>query len=594
MTDGRDCFIADDPQVFADRCLRLLRDDALWHEMSDRARRLVTEKFGVDAVGRQLLAFMDEIVPGSKPAVQVHEPATDESPAQITVDLETRYKSMSQQSQVKLTTARRLSEIARRMGLSDKSQTFACEAESIENHLESKGLLRGRHADQRQPAPSTAEGALGTGSPRQPKVTVITACHNAETFLRETLDSIRGQTLPDWELFLMDDASQDGTRRIIEEYAQQDARIRPYFFDTNEGPYVRRNFAIRAAHSDFVVIHDADDLMLPNKLEVLHGAISRDDRLAMVGSLYRTFMDNFKGLEYTECSILPLEHDEIIAKFQSWQHAMSHGSAIIRRSMFDRIGPYDANPFASDSFWSAKLGNYTAFGGGVRVKNVADSLTLIRMHATNQTRLLSIFDPRNRRIRFRQYCELKLQNIRKKMASTPGIDLGQELRDCKCDDFLTRFKAEIVKWESQPPDPRLIEKLLQSAVMLFNGRFYVSCINVLNGVEGIDATLIGRITGFELLRGMALYALTIDERSRFHLDHEIQVHDNPAAHAFLAEAWGASARTDVQDWCERNARKFQLGLANSQRTPPLQNTDVRAITPERSACDGTTRVLAQK
>ncbi len=603
LTDGRDCFIADDPQTFADRCLRLLRDDALWREISDAARRLITEKFGVEAVGRQVGAFLKEIVPALQPDDQDDEHATWEPMAHVLADLETRYRSMPQQSPVKLTTARRLGEIARRIGSAEKRQAFACEAERMQDHLEAAGLLHRRAADPQQPIASAAN-AFCTNAPQCPKVTVIMSCHNAEKFLREALDSVQGQTLRDWELFLVDDASQDGTRPIIEEYARQDARIRPYYFDTNDGPYVRRNFAIQQARSEFVVIHDADDIMLPTKLEVLYGAISRDERLVMVGSLYRTFMDRFTGLEYTECSILPLEHDEIIEKFQGWQHGMSHGSAIIRRAMFDRIGLYDANPFASDSFWSAKLGTYAALAGaGVLVKNVPESLTLIRMHAANQTRLLSIFDPRNRRIRFRQYCELKLQHIRKKMASLPGVDLALELRKCKCDDFLTRFKAEIPKWESQPPNPRLIEKLLESAVMLFNGRFYISCINILNGVEGMDAQIRGRVVGFELLRGMAFYALGMKEHSQTCLEHEIRTHGNPGAQQFLTDILADASHFDVQDWCDRHASRFHLGLTTSRKGGPeaagklwsgLQDTRIQAITPERSARDGTTQILTQK
>ncbi len=466
--------------------------------------------------------------------------------------------------------------------------------------IDSPATLRHVAAGNRHKVAKAGKNAGAPTSTQPPKVTVITACHNAEAFLGECIDSIRNQTLPEWELFLIDDGSRDGTRRIIEQYAAQDARIRPYFFDTNEGPYIRRNFAIQHAHSDFVVIQDADDLMLPTKLEVLYRQISSSDRLAMVGSQYRTFMDCFKGLPYTECSNLPLEHEEIASKFQSWLHAMSHGSAIIRRNMFDRIGLYDENAFASDSFWSAKLGTYVGSGGNVRLKNVPECLTLIRMHATNQTRLLSTLDPRNRRIRFRQYCEFKLRKIREKMASVPGTDIGLELRNCKCADFLTRFRTEIAQWESQPPDLRLLEKLLESAVMLFNGRFYISCINTLNGVEGMDPLIAQRVRGFELLRGMALCALDVRQRSRTCLEREIQMHDNPAAHQLLADAFGDAAVIDIQDWCDRNAGKFQLGLTNSSvRTASgatieagLQKIGIQAITPERSVVADATSMLS--
>jgi glycosyltransferase involved in cell wall biosynthesis/MoaA/NifB/PqqE/SkfB family radical SAM enzyme len=398
----------------------------------------------------------------------------------------------------------------------------------------------------------------------EPKVTIITSCRDSEAYLAECLESIRQQTFQEWELFLIDDGSRDGTRGIIERYARQDPRIKPCCFDTNEGPYVRRNFAIERAGSDFVVIQDADDIMAPTKLEVLYREISQDRRLGVVGSPYRTFLEDFKGLLYTECHDLPVEHGEIMAGFKSWSHTMSHGSAIIRRTLFGEIGLYDENPFASDSFWLAKLATYVEAGAAITVRNVKEYLTLIRMHTTNQTRVLSVFDPRNRRIRFRQYCEIKLREIRKKMETVPGTDVGLELRRCKCSDFLTRFKTEILEWESQPVNPRFIEDLLQKAVLAFNGRYYVSCVNLLNGVEGLEPTMSERVMGFELLRGMALYGLDMKERSGTSLEREIQLHNNPAAREFLAEALHGSSAIDVQDWCDRNSKRLNLGLTKSQ------------------------------
>ena len=135
--------------------------------------------------------------------------------------------------------------------------------------------------------------------------------------------------------------------------------------------------------------------MSPAKLETLHREISQDPRLAMVGSCYRTFLDHWRGLEYTECNDLPPAQEEIIERFTSWRHGMSHGSAMIRKSLFDEIGPYDENPFASDSFWSAKLGEYIRRTARWKVKNVPEYLTFIRVHAMSQTHQVSTFDPRN-------------------------------------------------------------------------------------------------------------------------------------------------------------------------------------------------------
>jgi radical SAM protein with 4Fe4S-binding SPASM domain len=394
----------------------------------------------------------------------------------------------------------------------------------------------------------------------RPKVTVITSCHNSEAFLAECLDSIQNQTLREWELFLIDDGSRDGTQRIINDYASRDSRIKAHHFDENKGPYVRRNFAIERANSDYIVIHDADDIMVPTKLQILYEAIHQDNRLAMVGSSYRTFLDQFRGLAYTECNDLPLEHEEIVARLRLWHHAVSHGSAIFRKAMFTQIGPYDENPFGSDTFWSVKLATYIDAGAPIRVKNVPEYLTLIRMHASSQTQVLTTLDSRNRRIRYRQYCECKLRKIKEQVRSVPGMDIARELRECKCADFLTRFKTNIVKWESEPVDGRRVDELLKRAVWLLNGKYYVSCVHVLNGVQSMDATIAQRVIGFELLRGVALYALDMKDRSKACLEREVEMHDNPAARAFLKDGFESRLPVDVAAWCRENAGRYPVTL----------------------------------
>jgi len=50
-----------------------------------------------------------------------------------------------------------------------------------------------------------------------PKVSINLCCYNSEKYLRETLDSIVGQTYKDWELIIINDGSSDATADIIKE-----------------------------------------------------------------------------------------------------------------------------------------------------------------------------------------------------------------------------------------------------------------------------------------------------------------------------------------------------------------------------------------
>ena len=127
----------------------------------------------------------------------------------------------------------------------------------------------------------TTSGASTNHS--QPIISIVISCYNCEKFLPICVDSIRNQTMENWELFLLDDASTDNTKNIIEQYSQSDQRIKAYYFSSNNGPYVRRNFAIEKANSDFIVIQDSDDIMHPKKLELLYNEITKDPLLGVVG-----------------------------------------------------------------------------------------------------------------------------------------------------------------------------------------------------------------------------------------------------------------------------------------------------------------------
>ncbi len=404
---------------------------------------------------------------------------------------------------------------------------------------------------------------MNVATERRPKVTVITACHNSERYLKECVDSVLGQTMTQWELFLIDDGSSDATPRLIEEYARRDARIKSFHFPDNRGPYMRRNFGIARAASQFIVIQDADDIMAPTKLERLHREIRSDSRLAIVGSSPCTFLEEFRGLEHTETGNPPVDSDTIVASCARWQAMISHGTGIIRKSLFDEIGLYDENPFAADAFWSAKLALYAETGVPVKMANVPEALTLIRIHSSSQTQMLPVFDPRSRRLRYRHYCDCKLQRIREKWRRQPALDVAAELRNCDCSDFLMRFKAKILQWESELLPADFLNELLAGAAAAFRTRSYVSCVVVLNGLEVMHRGIARRVMGFDLFRAMALHALDLCDRARIQAQREVENHDSAIARRFLQDSQEQGASMAVDRWCAEHAPRLELRLGNA-------------------------------
>lgn len=117
-----------------------------------------------------------------------------------------------------------------------------------------------------------------------PRVTGIIIVHNGEAYLEEAIASVRAQSVPDWELLIVDDGSADGSREIARRHALADARIRPIEHpdQRNHGMSATRNLGLSQARGDYVGFLDADDVWLPDKLAEQLACFERNPAAAMV------------------------------------------------------------------------------------------------------------------------------------------------------------------------------------------------------------------------------------------------------------------------------------------------------------------------
>jgi hypothetical protein len=118
-----------------------------------------------------------------------------------------------------------------------------------------------------------------------PSVSVIMPFLDEERFIATAIESVRGQTLADWELLLVDDGSRDGSAAIAEAYAVRDpARIRlvRHADGGTRGPAASRNLGLALAAGEFVAFLDADDRYDADKLETERRILRRMPHVAML------------------------------------------------------------------------------------------------------------------------------------------------------------------------------------------------------------------------------------------------------------------------------------------------------------------------
>lgn len=116
------------------------------------------------------------------------------------------------------------------------------------------------------------------------RVTAIIIVLNGEAYLKEAIESVLKQTFQDWELFVIDDGSSDGTLSIARSYAQSDKRIRVLQHSNcgTHGMSATRNLGLHEAAGEYVAFLDADDVWLPEKLTDQVEILDRNPSAAMV------------------------------------------------------------------------------------------------------------------------------------------------------------------------------------------------------------------------------------------------------------------------------------------------------------------------
>ena len=99
---------------------------------------------------------------------------------------------------------------------------------------------------------------------KRPAVSVVIPVYNRAKIIGRTIESVLNQTVQDFEIIVVDDASKDGTEQAVR--AIKDERIVYIRHDVNRGGSAARNTGIRHAHSELIAFLDSDDEWFSEKL----------------------------------------------------------------------------------------------------------------------------------------------------------------------------------------------------------------------------------------------------------------------------------------------------------------------------------------
>jgi glycosyltransferase involved in cell wall biosynthesis len=101
------------------------------------------------------------------------------------------------------------------------------------------------------------------------KISIIVPLYNSENYLRRCIDSLINQTYENLEIILVDDGSTDGSRKICNEYAKKDTRIK-VIHKINGGISDARNTGLKISSGEYIGFVDSDDYVDTDMYELLY------------------------------------------------------------------------------------------------------------------------------------------------------------------------------------------------------------------------------------------------------------------------------------------------------------------------------------
>lgn len=203
-----------------------------------------------------------------------------------------------------------------------------------------------------------------------PLVSVIVPVYNTEKYITESLESVLNQTYQPIEIICCDDGSTDNSRSIIESIQQQyPDRITLIMNEKNSGIAISRNNALAYAHGDFIAFMDADDIWLPNKIEIQMNALNADPDSDMSFTLMQCFLspdipESVKAIRHCPTEPTP---------------GQTPGTTLIRRKSFEKVGLFNTEWRVGEFIdWLARARDL-----GLTFTHINQVLYLRRIHETN-------------------------------------------------------------------------------------------------------------------------------------------------------------------------------------------------------------------
>lgn len=178
-----------------------------------------------------------------------------------------------------------------------------------------------------------------------PKVSVVIPCYNDTDYIRETVQSVLDQTFQDLEIIIVDDGSNEATKRVLTDIKNEKCKV---ITQSNQGLSTARNNGIKASNGSYILVLDGDDTVDALFLQKAVTVLDKNQFIGAVSSYCNLFIDNHQIVHRH------LPKGGGVSDFLFDNNSVSF--ALIRKKCWEEIGGYDEqmkNGFEDWEFWIA-------------------------------------------------------------------------------------------------------------------------------------------------------------------------------------------------------------------------------------------------
>jgi glycosyltransferase involved in cell wall biosynthesis len=189
--------------------------------------------------------------------------------------------------------------------------------------------------------PSTRAGYTAPAHAQGGLVSVLMPAHNAARFISEALESISHQTYRNLEIIVVDDGSSDDTPAILERHAERDPRL-VIMTRAKSGISAALNAGLARARGDLVARMDADDVMMPERLERQVAFLAEHPELGFCASSID--MIDHRGRPAGKY-VAPINGLDDLQRFlrERRYFSFTHPTVTYRRKLVLELGGYNGN-----------------------------------------------------------------------------------------------------------------------------------------------------------------------------------------------------------------------------------------------------------